>query len=87
MDLRLIPMLAILYLLSFLDRGNIGNAKIQGMQTDLNLSGEQYNLCATVFVSLILQTVQFCADMTWVLIKAGFSSLLTVPSKFPRISS
>jgi len=52
MDLRLIPMLAILYLLSFLDRGNIGNAKIQGMQTDLNLSGEQYNLCATVFVSL-----------------------------------
>lgn len=52
MDMRLIPMLAILYLLSFLDRGNIGNAKIQGMQTDLNLSGEQYNLCATVFVSL-----------------------------------
>ncbi|KAJ9606410.1 hypothetical protein H2200_009371 [Cladophialophora chaetospira] len=49
MDLRLIPMLAILYLLSFLDRGNIGNAKIQGMQTDLNLSGPQYNLCATVF--------------------------------------
>jgi hypothetical protein len=25
MDLRLIPMLAILYLLSFLDRGNIGS--------------------------------------------------------------
>ena len=51
MDLRLIPMLAVLYLLSFLDRGNIGNAKIQGMQTDLNLSGPEYNLCATVFVS------------------------------------
>ncbi|RVX70372.1 hypothetical protein B0A52_05871 [Exophiala mesophila] len=49
MDLRLIPMLAILYLLSFLDRSNIGNAKIQGMQKDLNLSGPQYNLCATVF--------------------------------------
>jgi hypothetical protein len=70
-----------------LDRGNIGNAKIQGMQTDLNLSGEQYNLCATVFVSLILQTVQLCAGMIWVLIKAGFSSLPTVHSKFPRISS
>ncbi|KAE9368163.1 high-affinity nicotinic acid transporter [Stipitochalara longipes BDJ] len=49
MDLRLIPMLAALYLLSFLDRGNIGNAKIQGLQTDLNLTGHQYNLCATVF--------------------------------------
>lgn len=51
MDLRLIPMLALLYLLSFLDRSNIGNAKIQGMQTDLELTGSEYNLCATVFVS------------------------------------
>ncbi|KAH6661984.1 MFS nicotinic acid transporter [Halenospora varia] len=49
MDIRLIPMLAILYLLSFLDRSNIGNAKIQGMQTDLKLNGSQYNLCATIF--------------------------------------
>ncbi|KAL6251807.1 hypothetical protein RBB50_002017 [Rhinocladiella similis] len=49
MDLRLIPMLALLYLLSFLDRGNIGNAKIAGMEEDLNLSGTQYSLCATVF--------------------------------------
>ncbi|OAL35200.1 hypothetical protein AYO20_05454 [Fonsecaea nubica] len=49
MDLRLIPMLAILYLLSFLDRGNIGNAKIEGMEADLSLSGPEYSLCATVF--------------------------------------
>ncbi|KIX06490.1 uncharacterized protein Z518_04466 [Rhinocladiella mackenziei CBS 650.93] len=49
MDLRLIPMLAVLYLLSFLDRGNIGNAKIQGMEEDLQLTGDEYNLCATVF--------------------------------------
>ncbi|KAF2150906.1 MFS general substrate transporter [Myriangium duriaei CBS 260.36] len=49
MDVRLIPMLALLYLLSFLDRGNIGNAKIQGMAKDLKLSGPDYSLCATVF--------------------------------------
>lgn len=49
MDMHLIPMLAILYLLSFLDRGNIGNAKIQGLETDLHLTGVQYGLCATVF--------------------------------------
>lgn len=49
MDRKLIPMLAILYLLSFLDRGNIGNAKIQGLTTDLKMSGTEYNLCATVF--------------------------------------
>ena len=49
MDIRLIPMLAILYLLSFLDRGNIGNANIQGMSEELKLSGSEYNLCLTVF--------------------------------------
>ena len=43
MDLRLIPMLALLYLLSFLDRGNIGNAKIEGLTEDLGISGAQYN--------------------------------------------
>jgi hypothetical protein len=49
MDLRLIPMLALLYLLSFLDRGNIGNAKIEGLTEDLGMSGSQYNWCLTVF--------------------------------------
>lgn len=49
MDVRLIPMLAILYLLSFLDRGNIGNAKIEGLQEDLGMTPDQYNMCLTVF--------------------------------------
>lgn len=49
MDLRLIPMLALLYLLSFLDRGNIGNAKIEGLTEDLGMTGAQYNWCLTVF--------------------------------------
>ncbi|KAI5927580.1 major facilitator superfamily domain-containing protein [Camillea tinctor] len=49
MDMRLIPMLALLYLLSFLDRGNIGNAKIEGLQEDLRMSSDQYNMCLTVF--------------------------------------
>ncbi|EKJ74091.1 hypothetical protein FPSE_05745 [Fusarium pseudograminearum CS3096] len=49
MDMRLIPMLALLYLLSFLDRGNIGNAKIEGLQEDLNMTPDQYNWCLTVF--------------------------------------
>lgn len=44
MDLQLIPMLSLLYLLAFLDRGNIGNAKIEGLLTDLHMSGEQYSV-------------------------------------------
>ncbi|KAH7375583.1 major facilitator superfamily domain-containing protein [Plectosphaerella cucumerina] len=49
MDLHLIPMLALLYLLSFLDRGNIGNAKIEGLQEDLGITDDQYNWCLTIF--------------------------------------
>ncbi|CEJ82055.1 hypothetical protein VHEMI02146 [[Torrubiella] hemipterigena] len=49
MDIRLIPMLALLYLLSFLDRGNIGNANVEGLSTTLGLTSTQYNLCLTVF--------------------------------------
>ncbi|KAG5361537.1 putative tartrate transporter [Yarrowia sp. C11] len=48
-DFRIVPILSILYLMSFLDRGNIGNANIEGLSKDLGLSGTQYNLCLTVF--------------------------------------
>ncbi|RPB07985.1 MFS general substrate transporter [Morchella conica CCBAS932] len=49
MDLRLIPMLALLYLLSFLDRGNIGNARIEGLVDDLGMTGPEYNWTLTIF--------------------------------------
>jgi hypothetical protein len=35
--------------MSFVDRANIGNAKIAGMETDLNLQGMQYNVAVTTF--------------------------------------
>lgn len=47
-DWRLLPVLGLLYLLSYLDRGNIGNAKVAGMNVDLGLTGKQYNLVLTV---------------------------------------
>jgi hypothetical protein len=34
------------------DRANIGNAKVVGMATDLNLVGLQYNIAAAVFFIL-----------------------------------
>lgn len=48
-DIRLIPMLAILYLISHLDRANIGNAKVLGLTEDLSLSGTQYNIALSLF--------------------------------------
>ncbi|WVW85876.1 hypothetical protein I302_107914 [Kwoniella bestiolae CBS 10118] len=48
-DIRLIPMLALLYLFSFIDRANLGNAKIEGLIEDLNLTGVQYNVVSSIF--------------------------------------
>jgi hypothetical protein len=48
-DFKLVPWLCVLYLLSFLDRSAIGNAKLYGLQKDLKLTSTQYNICLTVF--------------------------------------
>lgn len=48
-DWRLIPFLALLYLLSFLDRTNIGNARLDTLEADLNMRGLQYNHALAVF--------------------------------------
>ena len=48
-DYRLIPLLGVLYLVAFIDRSNIGNARIAGMEEDLNLQGRQYNIAVTMF--------------------------------------
>ncbi|KAJ2990124.1 hypothetical protein NUW58_g3111 [Xylaria curta] len=49
LDLILIPWLCLLYLLAFLDRTNIGNAKVAGLLEDLHLSTGQYNATLTIF--------------------------------------
>ncbi|KAI0452763.1 major facilitator superfamily domain-containing protein, partial [Xylaria acuta] len=49
LDLVLIPWLCLLYLLAFLDRTNIGNAKVAGLVDDLHLSTGQYNATLTIF--------------------------------------
>ncbi|KAF9249343.1 hypothetical protein DTO006G1_7155 [Penicillium roqueforti] len=49
LDIRLVPWLSLLYLVSFLDRTNIGNAKLVGLKTDLNMTNAQYNAALTIF--------------------------------------
>ncbi|KAL1630433.1 hypothetical protein SLS56_004961 [Neofusicoccum ribis] len=49
MDIRIVPILTVLYLMSFLDRSNIANAEVEGMSQDLHMSGGQYNWTLTIF--------------------------------------
>ncbi|KAJ4315851.1 hypothetical protein N0V94_005737 [Neodidymelliopsis sp. IMI 364377] len=48
-DWRLCPVLAILYLISHLDRANIGNAKIEGLEASLGMTGTDYNIALMMF--------------------------------------
>ncbi|KAL8773501.1 MAG: hypothetical protein Q9209_001605 [Squamulea sp. 1 TL-2023] len=58
LDLHIIPIFMLLYLFSFLDRVNIGNARLYGMEDDLGLEGNQYQTAVSIlFVTYILSEV------------------------------
>ncbi|KAL4995345.1 major facilitator superfamily domain-containing protein [Aspergillus recurvatus] len=49
-DLRLLPMLCVMYMITFLDRVNIGNAAVLGMRDDLDMvKGTKYNAALMIF--------------------------------------
>lgn len=53
-DLRIMPILVVLYILNYLDRNSIGSARDYGLQTDLKLSDTDYSLAVSIlFVGYI----------------------------------
>ncbi|KAI0926637.1 hypothetical protein AcV7_005526 [Taiwanofungus camphoratus] len=55
LDLHLLPVLTMLYLLSFLDRSNIGNAKLDGLTADLKMTQADYlNALTLYFLGYVL---------------------------------
>ncbi|KAJ2891352.1 hypothetical protein MKZ38_000556 [Zalerion maritima] len=58
LDLTIYPILFIVYMMSFLDRINISNARIQGLTDDIDLSGNKWNIALFIyFVPYILLEV------------------------------
>ncbi|TFY63768.1 hypothetical protein EVJ58_g3074 [Rhodofomes roseus] len=49
MDWQLVPWLSFLFLLSFLDRTSVGNAKLYGIEQALHINDTQYLIALTVF--------------------------------------
>ncbi|KAI9068183.1 MFS general substrate transporter [Trametes sanguinea] len=61
-DMRLIPIAVALYLFNNLDKANIGNAKLEGLITQLDLTGGRYNVALVslrshTWFSLILSSM------------------------------
>ncbi|KAK7018016.1 hypothetical protein VNI00_018442 [Paramarasmius palmivorus] len=48
LDKFVLPLTAMFYLLAFLDRTNIGNARIDGLQSDLKMTDHEYSIALTV---------------------------------------
>jgi len=58
-DLRLLPVLAVMYLFNSLDKSNLGNAKTAGLEKSLGLVGEQYSTLLSVFFVPYVLTAPF----------------------------
>lgn len=61
LDYRLLPLLFVLYSLSVLDRSNLGNAKLAGMEDDIDLKNGKYEWLGTVFYIACM----FTTSLTW----------------------
>ncbi|KAJ9352764.1 permease of the major facilitator superfamily [Paecilomyces variotii] len=48
-DIRLLPIIATMYLFNALDKGNLSNAQTDGLSDDLNFKPNQYNLILSIF--------------------------------------
>ncbi|PMD17140.1 MFS general substrate transporter, partial [Hyaloscypha hepaticicola] len=48
-DLHILPLLFLAYIITFIDRANIGNVKIEGMLTNLDMVDNDYNTALNVY--------------------------------------
>ncbi|KAK8034487.1 hypothetical protein PG993_009482 [Apiospora rasikravindrae] len=63
LDWQIVPTVTLLYLLCFLDRANIGNARIQGMEKDLDLKRDnRFNIATSIFYIVYL-TVEIPSNL------------------------
>lgn len=57
-DIRLLPMIILMYILNYLDRNNIASARLAGLEEDLGLVGNQFATCVSIlFVGYLLMQI------------------------------
>ncbi|EJD45751.1 MFS general substrate transporter [Auricularia subglabra TFB-10046 SS5] len=66
-DFYIVPTVALLYLFCFIDRANIGNARLAGLESDLHMQGYDYNVLLTVFyISYIVLEIPSNMCCKWI---------------------
>ena len=57
-DLRLLPMVVLIYIMNYLDRNNIAAARLAGLEADLHLDGTQFSTAVSIlFVGYLLMQI------------------------------
>ncbi|KAL4865202.1 major facilitator superfamily domain-containing protein [Aspergillus spectabilis] len=65
-DLYIVPTVVLIYLFCFIDRANIGNARLAGLEEDLSMSGYDYNTVLLVFyISYIIFEIPLNIACKW----------------------
>jgi hypothetical protein len=49
-DIRIFPVLILLFILNFIDRNNFANARLKGLESDLHLTDVQYQTCISILL-------------------------------------
>lgn len=58
-DLKVIPIMGLLYLVCFLDRTNIANARLAGLEKGLNMPSTGFNTALWIFYIPFVRTARF----------------------------
>jgi MFS family permease len=75
LDWTLLPGVSLLYLVSFLDRSNVANARLEGLIKDLHMTGNEYLTGLTVFFVGYISL-----EVVWNLILKRIGPRLWLPS-------
>ncbi|GAA6023081.1 hypothetical protein JCM11491_002326 [Sporobolomyces phaffii] len=75
LDLILIPPVALIYLFCFIDRANVGNARLAGLEKNLHLKGYDYNILLTAFY---VAYVAFELPCQWLNKRLGVGKMIAV---------
>lgn len=88
LDMRILPLTAAMYLFNALDKGNISNAKTDGLDVDLGITGERWNLMLSIFyipfvlfafpISLIIKRFNAANVIPMLMFTFGCITLLSV---------
>lgn len=94
LDFVLLPWLSLMYFFNSVDRSNLGNAKTDGMDTDLNFSGNEYSLLILLFyvpfglmdLPLALLTKRFSARTVLPTLMVGWGGMAVSEHSIPRLA-